>query len=439
MKTYSPNSNKLILVGSLLLSMSLSYAQDDIYYMPSKDKEEVKSNPIENAVLNVDTSGMTDYQKYRAMRDGEASVPASNDTIYAKPVESKSQDQEPAYAFSSSDTSSDGTVIVNNYYFDDYEAQNRSYRNLYFDYYDPFYWDYSPYFSMGFYGGGPYYGYSFGYGYYDPYYWGSPYSWYRPCYSGFYGYYGYYGGYYGGYYSYTHGYYDGYYSGEYNHIRSQMNTSGGGRRSMGQYTPRISSSQGFNNNVSIANSRRGSTFNNTNAVMQQNVAAGGSRRSASTMNSNVVASSRYNARTNMATTRPNVAPSARRSLEYYVPSYNRGNNTQNQTYNSAVTGSRRQNAYNTTSGTNSVVRTYNSNTSTPSRQNGEVSTPNPRRSSDSYTLPVRTQSVNTGTSDDGGSRRSTSSGSTYSGGNSGRSSGSSAPSNNSGGGGSRRR
>ena len=426
MRNYSTYINKALILFSLLLGIGTAQAQDDIYYMPSKDTNSKNESTAGKTILRQDTTGMTDYQKYRAMRDGDNYVAEATDSITSEPNNSPKEDQDPAYAFSTSDTLENGTLVVNNYYFEEKDSRFQSYRSFYFDYYDPYYWDYYPSYSFGYAWGSPYYGYSFGFGYSNPYYyWGRPNYWYYPFYSN----------YYGGYYSYSHGYYDGYYSGQYNRIHSQMNSSGGSRRNFGQYNSRTDGFSGNSGNNSLGSNRRSSVSNSIRP--ETTVAVGSSRRSSANVNATNARGSNYS-RSTVQTTRPNnVDASNRRAANYYVPSYNRGNQSVKQNYTN--TGqSRRQ--VNTTNPTiyNASGRTYNSNTSTLTRKSTETSTSTPRRNTESYTPPARTQSTY---NNDGESRRSTNTSTpTYSGGNSSRSSGASAPSNSgNSGGGSRRR
>lgn len=387
--------------------MSL-WAQDDLYYMPSQDNDEDKK--VEQAKPRYDTTGMTDYQKYRAMRDGNASEIQEENQKNSDTSSKQTDNDQIAPDFTSVDTAEDGSVVVNNYFFEDNDWRYSRYRSFYFDYYDPFYWDYYPhygYFGYDHYWGSPYYGWSWSIGFHSPYYdyyWGRPSYWYHPFYhSGYYGY---------GHYGYYDGYYHGYYSGVYDKQRSNLNSSGGSRRGLGQYT---AGSAGIANGSSygVSNRRTASSYStNTNVVS--------SRRGSSANYTKSAVSSRRDVNS-VQTTRP-AQGTNRRSSTYYVPSYNRNDD--------ASYGASRRSSAN--QGNTSNSRVYNSRGNSNSTR-PEATTTTPRRSSESYSPPTRTQSQPTYSGSDNSSRRS--SGSSYSGGSSyspSRSSGSSSGSSNSG-------
>jgi hypothetical protein len=330
----------LILSGLLLESWTFkSNAQDDIYYTPSKNTSTATNLSASNTVK--DTSGMTDYEKYRAMRDG-----GSADAGNSSNAPSGSIDQYTSRGTADDSTSSvnpntsgqqanqgSGTTIINNYNSDeDYDGRFSTYRSLYFDYYnDPFLYGYDPYLYGGFgwgFGFGYGLGWGFGLGMYSPgCYWGySPYY-----YSGFYS--PYYGGYWGGYYGNEYGY---------GMNRAPFYNNGGGRRVAGNISARNNySSAAYNgggrravgNNISARNNFSSAAYTGGGRrTAVSNVATTSSVRRATPAVSTTRAfnSSRLS---NIPTTRSNVnySQGTRRS---YTPSYNTSRMYSRPSYNS---------------------------------------------------------------------------------------------------------
>jgi hypothetical protein len=413
----------LVLIGTCFQMLIINlFGQDDIYYMPSKNSS-VNSGQTNKTI---DTTGMTDYEKYRALRESNIGAQSTSLINRDKEIDSTNRNSvfdstnsitlNPAYVVVNNDTTN-GSVTINNYYLDN-DDRYSSYRRMYFDYYyspyyyDPFYWD----FSYGW--GGPYFGFHYGYG--SPYYYGYYDNyWYYP-----YGYYPYYCGgcnYWGGNYGYNSGYYN-----NYNHQYGSVNYSGG-RRLGGYSAPATSGSSAYYGgrfagadnyhgtrrgaNATVGNSsatnsassiRRQTSWDSYNGVSVATV-----RRSASSTNRVV------------ATTRP-YDNSARRNSTGYTPTYSMPGTNSRSLYNvSNNEGSRRQTLTNSnqSSVNNYVVNSSGSNVrrSTGSSSNyvpvrtensGSNYTPAPRRSNENYTPPVRTTSQST--TSDGGSRRSSS-------------------------------
>lgn len=485
-------TNKKMVVGLMVLmivtigsSLRLK-AQDDLYYMPSKQPaNDSKKQPK----LSVDTTGMTDYEKYRALRDADTFTVANRNVAdtsidreeYAKKKgmerykdaqvidTNQVQYENPNY----SEQSPGETTVINNYYSDDdYDYRFNRYRSFYFDYYDPYYWRYDPFYwncGIGF--GWPYSSFYFGwsspyYGWYDPYdyYFYRPLYWYQPYYHSYWGGYGYWHGYYNGYY---HGYYDDNYYG-----RGSVHSYSNGRRTMGLYNRPYSSAnansyvRGGNYGTSFGSRRQASDYLPLNST-KQNTVNDSHRRNAWDTYSTPASSSRRNSSNtsrvinNVQTTRPAEAGGSRRTSGNYTPTYSMPNTSSRPSYNNSGSGSnsntnRRTNSTYTPSDNNSGSGSYTPTTGsrrssgssgsyTPTRSSntnsGNYSAP--RRSNDSYTPPARTRSESNESS---GSRRSSgssysgssSSGSNYSGSSSGGGSRSSSSSGGSSGGGRRR-
>eukprot|EP00825_Cyclidium_porcatum_P023126 TRINITY_DN2542_c0_g1_i2.p1 TRINITY_DN2542_c0_g1~~TRINITY_DN2542_c0_g1_i2.p1 ORF type:complete len:227 (-),score=5.54 TRINITY_DN2542_c0_g1_i2:668-1348(-) len=164
----------------------------------------------------VDTSGMTDYEKYHAQMENKrvnTNATDQKDLVNQEPSQnnannSSNTNQQPNYSEQQVDDG-DRPVVVNNYYAaDDYDyyyaSRIRRFHQPYlgFNYYSPFYTDYYWY-DPFYFGSSIYWGPSFGFGIglgfgWDP--WCSGWGYGGGYYAG-YGYGGYYGGgYYGGYY-----------------------------------------------------------------------------------------------------------------------------------------------------------------------------------------------------------------------------------------------
>lgn len=332
----------VFLIAGLLSGGLIAWGQDDIYYYPSKHTDEKSTvSPLS------DTSGMTAYEKYRALKEGE-----NGDNKDAATITSDSDNaRKPSYVVVNQDTTT-GNVTVNNYYFDD--DRFGFYRRFYFDYYcpyyyDPFLWDYYvwwgyPYF--GFYAGYNYWGYR---GYY-PYY----YSYYYPYYHG-----------------YWHGFYDGYYWRDYVTVQPRSGVYVTPGRRLGGYvnlSRRESASYypgRFAANDYYHGSRRNSisTVSNSSASVPERTSV--SRRS-------VASTTSYSSPSNVTTTRPYVAQDGRRSN--YVPTYNTN------------TGERRTYTATTPRDDNYVVV---NNRRVRVVEVAQPNTPAPRRSSTSYTPTVR--------------------------------------------------
>ncbi len=176
--------------------ISVINAQEEIYYTPSK-KSEVNNTPTKNEIK--DSVGMTNYEKYCAMKEKslQNDPQVSTDTSlshedlakkkgmtqynegYSAEIDSTSPvNGNQNYSQNTAENPQQGNTVVNNYYSgNDYPFG--WYHNFYFDYcYDPFFYPYD-YWGLGFYWGWPYlgFGWSFpGYYYgYAPYnYWGYP-------------------------------------------------------------------------------------------------------------------------------------------------------------------------------------------------------------------------------------------------------------------------
>jgi hypothetical protein len=67
MKNYSIIIRSLWIVAAIWLSGNYVLAQDDLYYVPGKENKK----PSVKSTHHADTSGMTDYQRYRAMKEAQ--------------------------------------------------------------------------------------------------------------------------------------------------------------------------------------------------------------------------------------------------------------------------------------------------------------------------------------------------------------------------------
>ena len=319
--------NLLAALALLFVPLSMTVAQDDVYFVGKKTKKaatEVKAatqqptthyTPVEiiyaddDEAVNVSGS-KRDVDEYNRRGsygrqsmmvenpDGTFSyqVPG-NDTLYIMPdstaVTSRSLAND-AYSQGYNEGYQDG---------EDYALTRRINRFGYgYNYYDdPFYWDsywYDPYWSYGYYGWTrPYWGYR-GYWGYDPYWYGGYYPYYSYYGWGYYPSYWGYGGYYRGYYgrphnSHTDGAHTSRYRGDtgrsagYNRGRGTVNSSGtvinsGRTRSFGtqQSTTSRSANTGTYN--------RGTVTNSTNRV-----SSFGTNRSTTTSTSSASRSSSF--------------------------------------------------------------------------------------------------------------------------------------------------
>jgi hypothetical protein len=433
MKNYNIVAS-LVLIGMfMLIPSALLSGQDDIYYMPSKSPE----NKSSKASI-VDTSGMTNYEKYRAMHESNGvtsgAMGSSKDTKSNNSAQQSVFDTtnsitlNPAMVVVGSDTTK-GAVTINNYYIDNDDRYNSS-RRMYFDYYyspyyyDPFYWDFS--YSYG----SPYFGFHYGYGYpyyYDSYsyydsYWYRPY-WYAPYY------YNYWNGY-------SSGYYSGYYSSYGNYqINNGKVINSGGRR-MGGYksASAIGSASYSGGRYAGADTYHG-TRRNTNintSATTNNYPATSVRRQTTWDNYSGVSTATVRRSANIesrtiATTRPYEVQTTRRNTNGYTPSYSMPGTYTRANYNNNIeSASRRQTQTTSSSSTSGNVFIVNPDNGS-SRRNGSSSTymptrsestssssaPEPRRSSESYSQPAQSSTPSYSTSD-GGSRRSSSSSSSSS-------------------------
>lgn len=236
----------LIPVAFLLASCSTglytsSSEFDDVYYVPVKNKDVVTTvqpsstlSPVNNNALSpdrinsgynaqIDTAGLSDYEKYRLALENEALGEYQDDYVVEEGYFEDNYESNAPQAYDDSNKSYDsgsGNTVVNNYYYGNeydnydyyYSSRFRRFNRNYHvsGYYDPFYTDmfyynYNPsYWGTSIYFGSPWNSWYSPYGYYDYY---SPYSYYNSW-----GY-PYYGSSYGGSYwsGYRHGFYDGYY------------------------------------------------------------------------------------------------------------------------------------------------------------------------------------------------------------------------------------
>jgi hypothetical protein len=389
-------------------------AQDDIYYTPSQNKapEQVYSNYGNQETA--ETKGMTDYEKYRSLRDAGV----SKDDIYSKPDSTVSQEElarkkgmerygqrntdtmentNQSYSLQYSDTTAQqGNTIINNYFDDndnDYGDRYDWYHRFYFDYYwdpfvfgfyDPFYW------GWGISWGWPYWGFRVGWygpGYwYDPFYYG--YSW-GGCYND------------GYWYGHHNGYYDRSYYGE-------------ARRSMGGYRDpsdvRRSSLYRGQTYASTGN-RRSSTTSGISQVDRNGRTYSNARRDAyplyqkttSGTGSNVSSGRREVSKTNVYDRYKNVQTTR------YVSNYRRENVTNNTksyspSYSTQRTNSRTQ--YNSGSSGNNY--NYRRNTGSGTKSSGNTSYSNP-----TYNAPRRSTGSVSSTYSNPGYSKPTSSGHTY--------------------------
>lgn len=342
----------LLFAVSLVTSLQAMGGNDDIYYFPSKHAEEKAS-----VSQLPDTSGMTAYEKYRALKEGENANEANNNSASSPDTDNS---RKPSYVVVNQDTTT-GNVTINNYYFDD--DRFGFYRRFYLDYYyypyyyDPFLWEYS------FWWGYPYAGFYVGYGYG---YWG---------YWGYYPYY--YSYYYPYYYGYWHGFYDGYYWRDYvtTQPRSGVYVTPG--RRLGGYVnlSRRENASYYPGRFAANDYYHGSRRNGTTTVA--NSATSIPERTAVTRRSVSATTSNYNATSNVTTTRPYMGQQTRRSN--YIPTYN------------TTTGERR--AYSGSSSRNEDYIVVN-NRRVKVVEVTQTSTPTPRRSNTTYTPTVRSGSSN---------------------------------------------
>lgn len=348
-----------ILASVIILGLGVNaIAQDDLYYMPSKDK----SNEVV-AVPAVDTSGMTNYEKYRALREGDSSnsnVKAKNDT-----PEVANQPDLTTISYDSSN------VYVNNYYVQDDPDRFWRYRSFGFDYYYPYGYCGASYYDPYFYGYGwgyPYFGFSYGYSS-----WSLGFYWSYPYYSGYYGY--------PYYHSYYHGFYDGYYySDNYYRPRGNYNYTPG-RRAGGFANTIDKSTKYYGGRYSGADfyhgTRRGANYSSG----QVSGTNGISRRNAITTAENNTAVSRRSATSNTRYTQyNNVQSNTRRysNTPAYIlpPSQTSNNNAVTRRYSNSPDNS-----------------TYNRRQSTSSENSSNVNQA-PRRRSESYTPSTNNNSSN---------------------------------------------
>jgi hypothetical protein len=414
MKTNINISRFLLWVAGTCFLAGNAIAQDDLYYSPSKNKSENSAKPEQiNTPNQKATSTMTDYERYRASREAEASTnnnAVNTDTTVSREEKAKMLGQEmyenkdyiPEDQYSEPVTPAEdngGTTVINNYYSDgsDYSYSSRIRRfdgpYLGYGYYDPFYTDYYWYepfswnlgwniylgagFSLGLNWGYPYYGY----GCYDPwdYYCYRPSYWYHPYYDSYY-HHGYYGGYYDGYY---------YNDSRHNYVASQ----GGGRRTVDGYrspsTYRRGTSAATTDRSTMSSyGRRGATTGSAK-VATTNVED--SRRSAawSKYSTGTSTSKEYSRRTTgtssgVTTTRP---ATTRRGSD--APSYNKPRSSSRTYYNEPDNASSR--------------RTTNESYSTPEAEKSTPTTNVYRRSgnsssSGSYSTPTRSSERSSSTS-----------------------------------------
>jgi hypothetical protein len=444
-------SGFLMIHGIFLMNTSLNtYAQDDIYYKPSKD------NSSDKVLNNVkDTSGkqeMSNYEKYRLMKDGKlkkGDAKSKSDTTLS-PEEASGQKSMEQYGNSggyndasdqdnsqqSYDSVPQGTTVINNYY--SYPDRFGWYRNFYCDYYyDPFYYSYyDPYYwDYGFSWGYPYWG--FHYGWYSPWYYS-----YNPYYYG----YGYYGG------GYHHGHHDGYYN---DYDRDYYHSDGGARRSMGGYRNSSDvrrSSYSGGQTMGYSPNRRSSSYTpvNENGATYQSARRNAyplyQRTNTNPGNNTTMTSRRVNGNSSIngyhksiQTTRS--ITSRRNNSNTYSPSYSTQRNTTRSQYNTTENSGNYGNRRNNSSGTYTRPSDNSSNSGTSygtsqrrSDNGSSYSGSNSHSNSSGSTTasPSRRSSSNSGSSYSGNSGGSRSSGSSSSGSSGGsRSSGSSSGSSHS--------
>ncbi|MCX7987352.1 MAG: hypothetical protein N2662_10475 [Bacteroidales bacterium] len=339
---------KLLLIIFLLSTVYTAWCQDDIYYFPSKQKKENTSTKANSAT---DTSGMTAYEKYLALKE-QGSTTNESTTVQADTENSR----KPSYVVVNQDTTS-GNVTINNYYFDD--DRFGFYRRFYFDYYYPYYYD------------------PFLWDYYT--WWGYPYAGFYAGYYGYYGYWGYYWGYYPYYYpyyrGYWHGFYDGYYWRDYVTVYPREGVRVTPGRRMGGYVDlsRRESASYYPARFASNDYYHGTRRNGITAV--NNASGGGdnvSTRRSIASNSN----SSYTSSSSVTTTRPYISSQTRRTN--YVPTYNTNTSSERRAY---PTSSTRDDNYVVIN--NRRVRVV---------EVSQPSTPTPRRSGTSYTPAVRSVS-----------------------------------------------
>ncbi len=409
-----------MIIGLFPANKSLNInAQDDIYYAPSKNQ--VTDNAINQDKVAKDNQDLTDYEKYRAMRDADVKQDIDNSKPdsalspeelakkkgmeqYGQGNNANDEQDNQSYSQQNVDSSSQGTTIINNYY-DDYPNRYGWYNNLYFDYY----WD--PFF----------------YSFYDPFFWGWGFAWGWPSWGfGFYGYDPYFYGYGYGYWGHYYGYRNGYYGGYANNDHGRGYTSGGARRTMGGYlTPsdvrRTSLNVGNNLNSNLSRRTSNVTPSDENGGTYKSA-----RRDAyplyqktsatSAVNNNVSTVRRetpnkaYDRYKNVQTTRPGTSNYRRDNIvnnsQTYSPSYNTQKSSTKSQYNSYSSNySRRNTSYSTKSATTASY-SYPNSSYTPRRSY--------QSSSSSYSS-GRRSSYSGGGSTYTPSRSSSSSGSSYSG------------------------
>ena len=362
MKTKIKNTLWLSVFTGVFLASNVNdtKAQDDIYYVPAK--KSASQTVSSNQNISKDTSGMSDYERYRAYRDGYAnkndgksdSGISREDIAKKKGMEQYSgrniesdtsaySNNNQNYSGQPSDPPQENATILNNYYDDGYYNDRFSYYHRFYFGYDPFWCDFYDPFYFGLALGYPFFG--FGLGLYSPF-WG--FGYYRP-------YYGYYGGHFNGYYNH-YGFNNGYAnSGGIRTLSSPINRSANvmGNRAMSgamTATTRRSASSSV-----TPTETRGATFD-------------GARRRAAWQTYQTVSAS------HITTTRSasgNNTVNTNRSLS--IPTTRLGNNTKGYSPSYSVPGS-------------STRRSYNSS-------GGNTSYSQPRRSSQAMSAPVRNSSA----------------------------------------------
>jgi hypothetical protein len=433
MKTKIKNTLWLsIFTGTLLIGISNdTKAQDDIYYVPAKKSNSPSISPGQN--LSADSSGITDYERYRSYRDGYANKKdvksdssISHDDISKKKgmerygdrnVENDSAsyvNNNQSYSGQPSDLPEDGTTIINNYNNDDgyYNDRFRGYHRFYCDYgYDPFWSDYYDPYYFGYSSGYPYYGFSLGL--YSPF-WGYEPYYYRP---------------------YSYGYYGGHGNGYYNHNEYHNNGyvhSGGARRTFGTLSsPSTRRSGNIANQPMLGTASSGRRSVNSRPVTpSDNYGAtydGARRRGAwqtyqTTSASNVATTRRGSGNNPVSSNRNLSIPTTRleNNTRGYSPSYSVPGNSTRRSYNSSGNNNNSSETFrrSNSSGSSENNRTY----SQPSYSNHGNSSSQPRRSSESYSAPARSFSSpssspqsSSGSSGNGGGGSRSSSGSSSSG------------------------
>jgi len=386
MKTKIKNTLWLSVFTGVILASNVNdaKAQDDIYFVQAKKSDSPTVSSNQN--ISKDTSGMTDYERYRAYRDGYANKNESkSDSANSRDELAKKKGMErysgrnvendsSAYVNNNqnysgqqpSDPPQDGATIVNNYYDDGY-CYDRFYHRCYFGY-DPFLYDYYDPFYFGFSFGYPFFG--FGLGLYAPF-WGYGYR----------SYYGF-GGYYGG-----HGYYN-----HYGYNNGYINSGGMRTASSSIGRPGIIGNQAMSS--AISSSRRSAVTRTVTASSSRGATYDAARSRAAWQSYQTTSSS-----SNIATTRRasgNSSTNYSRSLS--VPTTRLANNSRGYSPSYSVPG-------------NSTRRNYNSS--------GNTSYSQPRRSSGNFSAPARTSSAHISSGSSGSSHSSGSSSSGHFGGGGG--------------------